>query len=79
MSQITKTTQVKPVPSQETYGRAITVALAITAAMIVAAFLDAPVNGSAVRWRGRPDRLTDGYLPGAIAAHGWHSFATPRP
>ena len=39
MSQITKTTQVKPVPSQETYGRAITVALAITAAMIVAALL----------------------------------------
>ena len=69
MSQITKTTQVKPVPSEETYGRAITAALAITAAMILAAFLltrpstAVPFGGAAA------DRLTDGYLPGAIAAH----------
>jgi hypothetical protein len=68
MSHITKTTQVKPVPSGATYGRAITVALALTAAMIVAAFLLTRPS-TAVPSAGGANELTDGYLPGAIAAH----------
>ena len=39
MSQITKTAEVKPITSTESYGRAITAGLASTAAVIVVAFL----------------------------------------
>ena len=39
MSQITKAVEAKPITSQDSYGRAITVSLALTAAIIVAALL----------------------------------------
>jgi len=69
MSQITKTAEVKPITSVESYGRAITVSLALTAAIIVAALLltrpgsARPTGGTAA------DQLTDGFMPGAVAAH----------
>ena len=69
MSQITKAVEAKPITSVESYGRAITVSLALTAAIIVAAFVltrpatTGPTAGAAA------DQLTDGFLPGAIAAH----------
>ena len=69
MSQITKTTQAKPIPSEETYGRAITVALAIAASMIVAALLLTRPSSAVPFGGAAADRLTDGYLPGATAAH----------
>ncbi len=68
MSQITNTAKVKPITSQESYGRAITVGLASTAAVIAVAFLltrpvAAPAGGAGA------NQLTDGFLPGATAAH----------
>jgi len=69
MSHITKTAEVKPITSVESYGRAITVSLALTAAIIVAALLltrpgsARPTGGTAA------DQLTDGFMPGAVSAH----------
>jgi hypothetical protein len=69
MSQITKTAQAKPITNVESYGRAITVGLAVTAAVIVVAFLlTRPMAPIPTRGAGA-DQLTDGFLPGAIAAH----------
>ena len=69
MSQITRTAEVKPITSTESYGRAITVGLAATAAIIVVAFLlTRPMAAIPAQGAGA-DQLTDGFLPGAIAAH----------
>ena len=69
MSQITRTAEVKPSTSMESYGRAITVGLAATAAVIVVAFLlTRPMAAIPPRGAGA-DQLTDGFLPGVIAAH----------
>ena len=69
MSQITKTAEVKPIASTESYGRAIAAGLASTAAILVVAFLlTRPMAGVPLGATGE-DRLTDGFLPGAIAAH----------
>ena len=69
MSQITRTAEVKPITSTESYGRAIAVGLAATAAIIVVAFLlTRPMAAIPAQGTGA-DQLTDGFLPGAIAAH----------
>jgi len=71
MSQITKASaQVKPRTNDEFYGRAITATLALAAAIIVVAYVltrpatPIPSGGS------DSGNLTDGFLPGAIAANG---------
>lgn len=69
MSQITKTAQVKPVPNNDTYGRGIAASLALAAAVIVAAFLLTRAPAAVPTGMAGADRLTDGFLPGAIAAH----------
>ena len=69
MSQITKTAQVKPVASVESYGRAITFGLAATATIIVVAFLLTRPLAAVPTGSAGTDRLTDGFLPGALAAH----------
>jgi hypothetical protein len=69
MSQITKSAQAKPRTSDEFYGRAITATLALAAAMIVVAFLlTRPASTVPTGAAGARD-LTDGFLPGAVAAH----------
>ena len=69
MSQITKTAQVKPVPNNDTYGRGIAASLALAAAVIVAAFLLTRAPAAVPTGMAGADQLTDGFLPGAIAAH----------
>jgi hypothetical protein len=69
MSQITKSAQAKPVASDETYGRAITATLALAAALIAVAFLLARSPASVPAGTVGADRLTDGFLPGAMAAN----------
>ena len=68
MSQITNTAEVKPTTSAESYGRAITAGLTLTAAVIAVAFLltrpvALPTGGAGT------NQLADGFLPGAMAAH----------
>jgi hypothetical protein len=72
MDQISQTAAQSPtvaVDKPETYGRAIGATLALAAALIAVAFVMLP--GSAVRPSAdsQAATLTDGYLPGAIAAH----------
>jgi len=69
MSQITKTAEIKPRTSDETYGRAITVSLTLTAAIIVAAFLLTRPLAAVPTGPASANSLTDGFLPGAMAAH----------
>jgi hypothetical protein len=69
MSQITKTAEIKPRTSDETYGRAITVSLTVTAAIIVAAFLLTRPLAAVPTGNASANSLTDGFLPGAMAAH----------
>jgi len=69
MSQITKTAEINPRTSDETYGRAITVSLTLTAAIIVAAFLLTRPFGAIPPGHASGTSLTDGFLPGAMAAH----------
>jgi hypothetical protein len=71
MSQITKTAQapVKPRTSDEFYGRAITATIALAAAIIVVAFLLTRGTAAVPAGAAGGDQLTDGFLPGAIAAH----------
>jgi hypothetical protein len=69
MSHITKTAQVKPITSVESYGRAITLGLASTAAIIVVAFLIMRPLPAGPTGTAGANRLTDGFLPGAMAAH----------
>ncbi len=62
MSQITKTAEVKPIASTESYGRAITAGLALTAAILVVAFLlTRPM--AAVPSRGVGSGPADRWLP----------------
>lgn len=69
MSQITKAAQVKPIDSNDSYGRAITAALALAATLIVVAFLLTRSPASVPAGTVGADRLTDGFLPGALAAN----------
>lgn len=69
MSQISKTAQVKPTTSDETYGRAITAILALAAAVIVAAVLLTRPQAAVPTGAAGGSDLTDGFLPGAMAAH----------
>jgi hypothetical protein len=69
MSQISKTAQVKPTTSDETYGRAITAILALAAAVIVAALLLTRPQAAVPTGAAGGGDLTDGFLPGAMAAH----------
>ena len=69
MSQITKTAEIKPRTSDETYGRAIAVSLTLTAAIIVAAFLLTRPLAAIPTGNASANSLTDGFLPGAMAAH----------
>ena len=71
MSQITKAVpaHVKPRTSDATYGRAITAALAFAAAAIVAALMLTRPPVALPAGAAAANELTDGFLPGAIAAH----------
>jgi hypothetical protein len=71
MSQINKAAvgQVKPRTSDEFYGRAITATIALTAAIIVVAFLLTRPATTVSSAGGGASQLTDGFLPGAMAAH----------
>jgi hypothetical protein len=69
MSQITKTAEVKHITSAESYGRAITAGLASTVAILVVAFLLTRPTAGVPSGAMGGDQLTDGFLPGAIAAH----------
>ena len=71
MSQITKApAQVKPRTSDEFYGRAITATLALAAAIIVVAYMLMRPATSVPSGNAGANDLTDGFLPGAIAANG---------
>ena len=67
MSQITKSAQANPRTSDEFYGRAITATLALAAALIVVAYLLTRPATTPAGAAGARD-LTDGFLPGAVAA-----------
>jgi hypothetical protein len=69
MSQITKAAQVKPIDSNDSYGRAITAALALAATLIVVAFLLTRAPATLPAGAAGADRLTDGFLPGVMAAN----------
>jgi hypothetical protein len=69
MSQITKTAEIKPRSSDETYGRAITFSLTLTAAIIVASFMLTRPLAAVPTGDASANSLTDGFLPGAMAAH----------
>jgi hypothetical protein len=70
MSQISKvaSAQVKARSSDEAYGRAITATLALAATVIVAALLLTRPPIAIPAGAGGANELTDGFLPGAIAA-----------
>jgi hypothetical protein len=71
VSQIDKAAvgQIKARTSDEFYGRAITATLAVMAAIIIVAFLLTRPATTVVPAGSGASQLTDGFLPGAMAAN----------
>lgn len=72
MSQINRTLaqpQIKTARSPQAYARGITAVLALSGAIVGAAFMLQPGPAPQSSAAGASSELVDGYLPGLIAAH----------